>query len=255
MRAAMKILIRAGVAGMAWLACPAHAYHPMVTDDTGTQGSGGNQLELGYDYDRNALGAPSGGSHSFPVTYTRGVGGALDLFAGQVRMCGGVEGWSNVGLGAKWRFYSDGASGLSLGLEPEVQLPVSAADEAKGLGNGRLSYALTFLMARNTSFGQVFANAMAARENFADASITIRRSQYRLSVAPVLDVAQAWRVALDMGLKTNPDGNGRYLMSYMEVGTVYSPSAAMDLSVGVIRDAVQGLPRHTKVTSEVTWHF
>lgn len=246
--------IRIGIASMAWLACPADAYHPMVTDDTGTQGLGGSQLELGYDYDRNAPGG-MGSGHSFPVTYTRGVSDSLDLFLGRVRMSGGAGGWGNVGLGAKWRFYSNEANGLSLGVEPEAQLPVSAADEAKGLGNGRFSYTLTFLAAQNTTFGQIFANAMVDRDNFANASIADRRTKYRLSVAPVLDASPRWRVALDMGLKTNPDRSQRYTMGYMDVGTVYSPSAAMDLSVGVIRDVAHGPLRQTKVTSEVTWHF
>jgi hypothetical protein len=31
-----------------FLALPAHAYFPFLTDDTGTQGEGGNQLELNY---------------------------------------------------------------------------------------------------------------------------------------------------------------------------------------------------------------
>jgi hypothetical protein len=247
-------VIRIGIASMIWLACPADAYHPMVTDDTGTQGLGGNQLELGYDYDRGAIGW-TGGGHSFPITYTRGVSDTLDIFLGRARMSGGTGGWGNVGLGAKWRFYSNDATGLSLGVEPEVQLPVSAVDEAKGLGNGRLSCTLTFLAAQNTTFGQIFANVMVDRDNFADASIADRRTKYRLSVAPVLDVSPYWRVALDVGLKTNPDRSRRYRMGYVDVGTVYSPSAAMDLSVGVIRDIVQGPLWHTKVTSEVTWHF
>ncbi len=234
------------------LSGPALAYHPLVGDDTGTQGTGGNQIEVGYDYDHSTFGAAG---RSFPITYSRGMTDALDVFAGAVRLASPVGGWGNVGLGAKWRFYENETSGLSLGIEPKVQLPVSAADEARGLGNGKTCYSLAFLATQNTPFGQVIINLVAGRDDFADRAITDRKTHYRLSVAPVWQVSERWRVALDMGLKTNPDSSRRYRMGYLELGAIYSPSQTLDLSLGVLREALDGPAQNTLVTAEATWRF
>jgi hypothetical protein len=250
-----KIVILTGLAGLVCLSDQALAYHPLVGDDTGTQGAGGNQIEIGYDYDRSSLGGVADEGHGFPITYTRGIVDTLDLYISTTRVSAPVSGWGNVGLGAKWRFYDNEASGLSLGLEPKVLLPVSAEDEARGLGNGRTCYSLAFLVTQNTAFGQVIVNLAAGRDNFADSTIMDRKSTYRFSLAPVWQVAEAWRLTLDMGLKTNPDSTQKARMGYVEVGTIYSPNKNLDLSVGILRDVLDGPARNTTVTSEVTWRF
>ena len=43
----------AGCLVFLFLACPSWAAHPLITDDTGTQGKGKFQLELNGQYDRN----------------------------------------------------------------------------------------------------------------------------------------------------------------------------------------------------------
>jgi hypothetical protein len=245
----------AGTCGFACVSAPALAYHPLVGDDTGTQGAGGNQIEIGYDYDRSSLDGVTDSGHSFPITYTRGVTDALDLYVSAVRLSSPTSGWGNVGLGAKWRFYENEATGLSLGFEPKVQLPVSSEDEASGLGNGRTCYSLAFLATQNTGFGQVIVNLAAGRDNFADSTITDRKTTYRLSVAPVWQVSELWRLTLDLGLKTNPDRGQKYRMGYVEVGTIYSPNKNLDLSLGVLRDVLDGPVQSTTVTSEATWRF
>jgi hypothetical protein len=234
---------------------PALACHPLITDDTGTQGVGVNQIEVGYDYDRSTLDGVTDGGHSLPITYTRGVTEELDLFLGVARLSSPVRGWGNAGLGAKWRFYDNEASGLSLGLEPKIQLPVSGDDEAKGLGNGKTSYSLAFLATQNTSFGLVLVNLAAGQDNFADDTMPDRKTTYRLSVAPLWQVSDVWRLALDMGVMTNPDRSQKYRMGYMELGAIYSPNQNLDLSLGVIRGVMDGPVQNTTVTSEVTWRF
>ncbi len=245
----VSLIVLAGWSGQA------QAYHPLVGDDTGTQGAGGNQIEIGYDYDHRLLDGMTAEGHGFPITYTRGVTDSLDLYISTTRLSAPVSGWGNVGLGAKWRFYENEASGLSLGLEPKVQLPVSAEDEARGLGNGRACYSLAFLVTQNTSFGQVIVNLAAGRDDFADSTIMDRKTTYRFSLAPVWQVAETWRLTLDMGLKTNPDSTQKARMGYVEVGTIYSPDKDLDLSVGLMHDVLDGPVRNTTVTSEVTWRF
>ena len=93
---------------------PVHAYFPFITDDTGTQGEGGNQLELNYVFikergvgvaeDGTYYPGDYGTSNSFPVTYTRGLTEDLDVFVGMIRQTSPTNGWMNSAIGVKWRF-------------------------------------------------------------------------------------------------------------------------------------------------------
>lgn len=241
--------------GLIALPLPALAFHPLITDDTGTQGTGGNQLELGYDYAKSKTGGVSETAKAVPFTYTRGITDALDLFAGIARQTDPVSGWTNVGVGAKWRFHEDDANKRSVAVKPEIILPVSRADEAKGLGNGETSWAVTLILTQETGFGAIHANAAVEHSNFADSSIDDRKTVYRLSVAPVWAVAEGWNVALDVGVQTNPDRSQDAWMGYAEVGVVYSPSDNFDLSLGVIRDLRDGPVETTSATFGMTWRF
>jgi len=242
----------------------AFAFQPLITDDTGTQGEGGNQLEAGYNRTRDK--APGGNSvtHEIPLVYTRGITDELDVFIGGTRTriapdAPGVteSGWSNPVIGAKWRFYENEASKLSFAIKPEVSIGVSDSKEARGLGTGKTSYGLGLLLTQETGFGQFLANLQVDRANYADDTLNAgeRRTQYRLSVAPVWDVAEGWKLALDTGAMTNADRTAKDWMGYVEVGAIYSPSKDLDFAFGVIRNNRDGDTQSTQLTMGVTWRF
>ena len=58
------------------------ALQPLITDDTGTQGEGGNQLEVSYGRDRIRAGGETARVHSVPVVYTYGLTETVDVYAG-----------------------------------------------------------------------------------------------------------------------------------------------------------------------------
>ena len=68
--------------GLACLAFPATAFQPLITDDTGTQGSAGNQLEFSFNQEHAKTTDETVRSYSLPVGYTRGITDSIDLFAG-----------------------------------------------------------------------------------------------------------------------------------------------------------------------------
>jgi hypothetical protein len=163
----------------------------------------------------------------------------------------------NTAIGAKWRFHEDDTTKLSFALKPEIQLPISRQDEQRGLGTARTSYGLGLLMTQETGFGAVHANLAIDRVNYADPALNEgeRRTAYRLSVAPVWDVSEKWKLALDAGLVTNPDRAERARMGYVEIGAIYSPGKDLDLALGVVRNVMDGGADTTQWTVGVTWRF
>jgi len=249
---------------MALLPAVASAFQPLVTDDTGTQGAKGNQVEAAYNRTVDKVSGTKAVTQKVPLVFTRGITDALDLYAGvgyqriEPPAPGAEErGWGNPAVGAKWRFYENEASKLSFALKPEIQFPVSDSREAQGLGTGKTSYSVNLIMTQETGFGAVHANAVAERVNYADDALNAaeRRTLYRLSVAPVWDVADGWKLALDAGLTTNPDLAAKAGMGYVELGAIYSPSKDLDLALGIVRNIRDGEISTTQATAGITWRF
>ena len=239
------------------------AFQPLITDDTGTQGAGGNQIE--FSYNRTSEKTPAGRErvHELPFVFTRGMTETLDLYVGVGYL--NIEpdglpterGWGNPVIGTKWRFYEDEARKLSFALKPQIRLPVSDAREARGLGTARVSYGAGLLMTKETGFGAVHANLAAEHINFADAALDAseRGTRYRLSMAPVWDVSDAWKLAIDVGLATNPDRSAKRYMGYIEAGAIYSHSKDLDFALGIIRNVRDAEVRTTQVTLGVTLRY
>lgn len=240
------------------------AFQPLITDDTGTQGKDGNQLEAAYNRTTDKLAGAKTVTHEIPLVYTRGITDALDIYVGGTRLSivppapGATErGWGNPVLGAKWRFYDSEPDKLSFAFKPEIQFPVSDSREARGLGTARASYGVGLLMTQETGFGALLANLTVDRSNYQDDALNTaeRRTVTRLSVAPVWDVAAGWKLALDTGIMTNPDRAGKKRMGYVELGAIYAPNKDLDFALGVIRNTSDGDVRTTQVTMGVTWRF
>jgi hypothetical protein len=244
-------------------AAPVAAFAPLVTDDTGTQGKAGNQLEFSFDWDRTQQGGDSTRTSTVLLTYTRGLTDALDVYAGlsylRIRSNApgvGASGGGNPVVGAKWRFLEDEASKASLALRPEVLWPVSKAGEARGLGNGKTSWAITLIATQEFAFGAVHANLAAGRDNFSDPAAPANNTT-SLSVAPVWNVATRCKLALDVGYASHRAAGATTRSRFAEVGAIYSPSDALDFALGVIRGSVFAAPRATTTSAivGVTWRF
>ncbi len=249
---------------LALLPATVSAFQPLITDDTGTQGAGGNQLEAAYNRTSHKLAGSRTLTHEVPLVYTRGITGAFDLYAGATQQrivpdAPGIteRGWSNPLLGAKWRFHEDETSKLSFALKPEIRAAVTSSREARGLGAGRTSYGLGLLMTQETGFGLWLANLAVDRTNYADAALNAaeRRSAYRLSVAPVWDISEGWKVALDAGVMTQPERTAKRSMGYAELGAVYSPGKDLDIAFGLIRHVSDGAAHTLQATMGITWRF
>lgn len=246
---------------------PAWAFQPLVTDDTGTQGQDGNQLEFSVDGDREESAGDTNKTRTLPLTYTRGLSDTLDVFvsANHTRLTSTVPGSDasgpgNPSLGFKWRFYENEASRISFAVKPELLLPVSADKEAAGLGTGRTSYALTLILTRETGFGAVHANLAAGSNRYRDtlASPDPDTSTLRASIAPAWDINERWKLAVDVGTEWERETAGhRSRSSYAELGAIYSPSKDLDLAFGILRRSADETPGSSvySLTAGITWRF
>ena len=242
----------------------AAAYQPLITDDTGTQGVAGHQLEFALDATRVKQAGNDERARGASLTYTYGVTESLDFFAGvpysDVRRdapASGAHGFGSATLGAKWRFYDNEASGTSIALKPELRLPVSARDEAQGLGVGKLSAQLTAIVTQNLPFGALHFNAVAGRDRSRDPANTPETSYRRLSIAPAWHVNDAWKLVADVGQEWSRASDTTRISRYVEVGAVYAASKSVELALGLIayRDNDEPVRRARTATLGLTWHF
>jgi hypothetical protein len=267
------------LAVLAAFSTPSLALQPLITDDTGTVGAGSNSLEISYNRDRTRIGktveedengdlvsvpAETERAYSVPVVYTRGLTDTLDVYAQieHVRLRpadheGRASGLGNTVIGAKWRFFENEDSGTSLAVKPEVLIPVSAQREEDGLGNGKTSGGLTFILSQDVPFGSVHFNAGVARDRFRNSEDNPSATTRHFSIAPVWNVSEQWTLALDVGVDRVRSGGDTVRSKYAEIGAIYAPSEEIELAFGLIRATDNDHPKSKThgLTVGLTWHF
>lgn len=257
-------LTRIALLTLAALSPAAFAFQPLITDDTGTQGTGGNQIEFAINSDRAVSAGVGTTTDTLPAVYTRGLTDTLDVFfqANHTRIRSaapgtGASGSGNPSFGAKWRFYENEESKTSLGLKPEIRLPVSAEKEAAGLGTGKTSTGLTLILTQELAFGALHANLASGRNRFSDTTANPNASTTRASLAPVWDVSENWKLALDVGTETEDAGGTKTRSNFYEIGVIFSPDKDLDFALGIVRRSDNANPNTTtnSATLGVTWRF
>lgn len=130
------------------LPLPLFAAHPLITDDTGTQGKGNTQIELTVEHGYEQEDGTRENTANTNAVFSYGVRDNVDLILTlpHRRISSEAEdgsrtvnrGQGDVGLDVKWRFYEK--ENLSLALKPGLTMPTG--DETKNLGAGRTRQSL-----------------------------------------------------------------------------------------------------------------
>ena len=242
----------------------ASAFQPLITDDAGTQGSGGNQLEVALREDRTVAADKVERLLSLAVVYTRGLTETLDVFAGLSHARArsnspghDASGAGNPSLGMKWRFYENEGAGTSYALRPEVLLPVSAELERAGLGTGKISGGLTLIFSQAVAFGSIHVNAGVGHDGYREASNYPDTTRTRASVASAWDLSPQWMLVFDLGTETARAAGARVRANFVELGAVYSPDKDLNFALGILHSSDNDSPRSTKRSANagVTWRF
>jgi hypothetical protein len=239
------------------------AYQPLITDDTGTQGKGGNQLELAFSDDRIERDGVVNSLRMLPLTFTRGLSDTLDISVGVNHThlnsnAPGTElisGNGNPSVGLKWRFYENEASKTSLALKAELGLPINREQEGLGLGSGRGYYLVTAVLMQETSFGAILFNLASAQLRYSDALANPDISLVRASLAPVWQVNDQWKLALDLGSTRESAADKQTHIKFFEIGAVFSPDKDLDLAFGFIGRSGGDSATSRGLTGGISWRF
>ena len=218
---------------------PAFGAHPLITDDTGTQGKGKTQIELTGQFDRDDEGGTRTEGWEAKAVLTYGLLDPFDLVFEvpytRVSAKDGEtvreDGFADLLVVLKWRFFEQG--GLSLAVKPAVTLPTG--DDEKGLGNGRASYGVNLVStyardpwAFNVNLGVTHndykreADREANRDDIWNASFA---AEYKLAVS--------WKLVANVGAERNADVTSDTPPAFLLGGVIWSVSETLDLDAGV----------------------
>ncbi len=217
----------------------AFAAHPLITDDTGTQGKGRFQFELNGGYSND-----NGNKETEVNTIlSAGLRDNIDLVITAPYLFQNIEdgssedGISDIGIEMKWRFYEK--DGLSFALKPGIILPTG--NENKGLGDGKTSYSLFFIATKEIEPLTIDLN-LGYIKNRKDL-----RDIWHYSLAGEYRVTKPLRIVANIGGETNPDKESDINPAFLLGGIIYSVNENFDVDCGI----KAGLPKQRLITQSL----
>ena len=211
------------------------AAHPLITEDTGTQGQGKCQLELTAERSQDEAGATRTETLETAAILSYGVREDTDLIVAlpQKRVntdTGSTSvtesGPGDIALDLKWRFFQK--ANLSFALKPGITLP--SGDETKGLGTGKTTYGLQFVTSVDMlSWGFNLHLGYTRNRNVADE----RQNLQHISFDLWRGISEKLLLALDTVMDTNTNRTSGTSPAFTILGLIYSPREDLDLDLGI----------------------
>jgi hypothetical protein len=216
------------------------AAHPLITDDSVTQGKGKFQLEESgqYDSDRETVNGvsvkTSGGQAVTTLTY--GIFDNTDIVLSvpylwtTVKEDGvktsDVMGTSDTLFEIKWRFFEK--DGLSFAVKPGVSYPTGNEDE--GLGTGKTGYHMFFIGSREAVPWAFYVNlGYIQNENNTDEATDL----WHVSLAVTYEIVKDFKLVGNIGMDKNPDKAAENDPFFFIAGAIYSFGENFDIDAGV----------------------
>ena len=229
------------------VACPSWAAHPLITDDTGTQGKGKFQLELNgqYDWDKenseDVSVKTTGGQAMAMLSY--GIAENVDLVLSMPYLWGQVKenymhkkgseitvfdekGIGDAALETKLRLFEK--NDLSLALKPGISFPTG--NDEKGLGTGRIGGHLFLIGSKELGSWAFHANLGYIRN---ENKVNECKDIWHASLATTYEVIKNFKLAADVGVERNPDKDDNNDPAYIIGGVIYSINENFDVDLGV----------------------
>ena len=215
----------------------AFAAHPLITDDTGTQGKGKSQVEFNAEYGHECEEGLTTSTAEIAAILSYGLMDDIDIVFGipykyinkdDSETTATDDGISDISNELKWRFYEQ--NGLSFALKPGISLPTG--DDKKGLGAGKTAYSAFFITTKESNPWLFHLNLGYTRnENRVDE----RKDVWHASLAAELKIAEGLKAVANIGAKRNTDKSSNTGPAFILGGIVYSIRENFDVDFGVKR--------------------
>lgn len=232
------------------------AAHPLIADDTGTQGKGNFQLELNSEFSHEGENGTPESAFELSSIISYGLTDALDIIIGIPYQHFRLEengqrvtekGLSDISLEFKWRLYEK--DGLSFALKPGITFP--AGDDRHGLGSGRATGSLFLIGTKEAEPWAFHLNLGYIRnENKANE----RKDLWRASAAVAAKAAEDLTLVANIGIERNPDGNANTHPAFVLAGFIYSLTDNIDIDAG-IKAGINEPETDYAVLAGLAWRF
>jgi hypothetical protein len=220
----------------------ANAAHPLITDDSGTQGKGKLQFEFIGEYGLDKIDGVKQKSFQAPTVpfLTCGLTEDTDIVLGlsytevvteDSGSTTAIRGIGDASIELKTRFYEN--EGLSFAVKPGITLPTG--DENKGLGNGRVSYHAFFIATKELQSSAFHLNLGYIRNEFklrADEDAN-RKDIWHISFATQVEVVKNLKAVANIGMERNPDKTSETHPAFILGGLIYSVTENLDVDAGI----------------------
>ncbi len=216
------------------------AAHPLVTDDTGTQGTGKYQLEASGTWLTDKKNEGGEGVRELnsiaTVVLTAGIAETMDVMVTvpyvwtDTKESGTItrnHGLFDTAIEAKWRFFDK--QKLSLAIKPGIIIPTGDAD--KGLGSGHVDYSASLI---STVDAEPWSFDVNLGYLYLPNSSGNRTNIWLGSLASRFAMAERWKIVGEIGATRNADSTDSSYPVFAQIGLIYSPQDSLDLSAGFL---------------------
>lgn len=218
------------------LAKYAYSAHPLITDDTGTQGKGRVQLELNSEYGKEDEDGVKEKIFEFAPIVSYGLIDNIDIIFGIPYQWIKVEdstipqefkedGLSDISFEIKWRFFEK--DGLSIAIKPGISFPTG--DENKGLGTGKIGYSVFLITTKEIKPVNLHLNIGYVRN---ENKLNERKDIFHLSLAGEYEATEKLKLVANIGTETNSDSTVKTDPSFALVGFIYAFSENFSIDAG-----------------------
>ena len=240
------------------LSCSAAAFaaHPLITDDTGTMGTGKAQLEMNGEYGHEKEDGVTTTTTEGAAALSYGISETVDLVIGLPYHYSREEtedatvsenGFSDTAIEVKWRFYEH--DDLSLAIKPGLTLPTG--DDEKGLGSGKATYSLFFVATQEMDPWAFHLNLGYIRnENTLDEE----RDIWHASIASTVALTENLTAVANLGIESNTEKLTSTDPAFVLAGLIYALSEDIDLDCG-IKYGLNNPETDYTILAGVTWKF
>jgi len=206
------------------------AAHPLITEDTGTQGQNNFQLELTHETLQVREGGAKQAIALNTATLAWGFVDSADVIVTvpwlKLGQPDSSQGLADMGLDIKWRFYESGP--VSFAFKPGITFPTG--DDTRSLGAGRNTWS-AYLVSSVELKPWAFHFHLGHRHN--NNLSNDRVNIWHASMAASYQLHETMKLVVDGGIDTNTDRGADSDPVFGIVGLIWSARDNLDVDLGV----------------------